>query len=137
MILNTRIWKETVNAAKSAASTSPAWLRAIERAVIEIEKAKYWAFDGDVLTIISTTSRKTYRIDGNHTCEACANGHAACKHRAARRLMMRYTERLNAGASSPVPAPAPAPVPSRLTRRIERGHNGHKIVAVYCDGWAV
>jgi hypothetical protein len=40
-------------------------------------------------------------------------------------------------ASSPVPAPAPAPVPSRLTRRIERGHNGHKIVAVYCDGWAV
>lgn len=40
-------------------------------------------------------------------------------------------------ASSPVPAPAPAPVPSRLSRRIERGHNGRQIVAVYCDGWAV
>lgn len=63
MILNTRIWNETVNAAKLAASDSPAWLRAIERAVIEIERSKYWSFDGDVLTIISTTSKKTYRFE--------------------------------------------------------------------------
>ncbi|MGH9836928.1 MAG: hypothetical protein ACRD9Y_28210, partial [Blastocatellia bacterium] len=98
MILNTRIWNETVNAAKAAASTSPAWLRAIERAVIEIERSRYWSFDGDVLAIISTTSKKTYKIGADHTCEACANGHTACKHRAARRLMVRYTERLQTAA---------------------------------------
>jgi hypothetical protein len=126
MILNTRIWQETIEAAKAAASNSPAWLRAIERAVIEIEKARYWAFDGDTLTIISTTSSKMYHINDAHTCEAKGG---ICKHRAARRLMMRYTERLN--ASTPVIAR------SRIERRIERGHNGVKIEAVYCDGWAI
>ncbi len=94
MLLNSQIWQETINAAKAAASTSPAWLRAIERAVIEIERSRYWSFDGSTLVIISTTSKKTYRIDEHHTCEACANGHSACKHRAARRLMIRYRERL-------------------------------------------
>jgi len=98
MILNTRIWQETVNAAKAAASASPAWLRAIERAKVEIEKSKYWSFDGSTLVIISTTSKKTYRIDENHTCEACESGHRACKHRAARRLMIRYAERLQTAA---------------------------------------
>jgi hypothetical protein len=62
MLLNSQIWNETINAAKAAASTSPAWLRAIERAVVEIERSRYWSFDGDVLTIISTTSKKTYKI---------------------------------------------------------------------------
>lgn len=137
MILNTRIWNETINAAKAAASTSPAWLRAIERAAREIERSKYWSFNGGVLTLISTTSNQTYKIDENHTCEACANGHTACKHRAARRLMLRYTERLNAGASSPAPAAAPAPVPSRIVRRVECERTGRKYTAVYCDGWAV
>jgi hypothetical protein len=98
MLLNSQIWQDTVNAAKAAASTSPAWLRAIERAVVEIEKSKYWSFDGSTLVIISTTSKKTYKIDEGHTCEACANGHTACKHRAARRLMVRYTERLQTAA---------------------------------------
>jgi hypothetical protein len=98
MILNTRIWNETVNAAKAAASHSPAWLRAIERAVVEIERSRYWSFDGSTLVIISATSKKTYKTDENHTCEACANGHTACKHRAAKRLMERYTERLTKAA---------------------------------------
>ena len=96
MILNTQIWRQTIEAAKSAASTSPAWLRAIERAVIEIERSRYWSFDGSTLVIQSTTSKKLYHIDENHTCEACANGHTACKHRASRRLIQRYTERLHA-----------------------------------------
>jgi hypothetical protein len=134
MILNTRIWTETINAAKAAASTSPAWLRAIDRAVIEIEKAKYWAFDGDTLTIISTTSGKMYHINDAHTCEAKGG---ICKHRAARRLMMRYTERLNGGASSPAPAAAPAPMPARIVRRVEYEQTGRKYEVVYVDGWAV
>lgn len=99
MILNTRIWNETVNAAKAAAITSPAWLRAIERAAIEIERARYWPFADGVLTIQSTTSKKMYRVADSHTCEAKGG---ICKHRAARRLMMRYTERL---LTAPVPAP--------------------------------
>jgi hypothetical protein len=91
MLLNTSIWQATIEAAKDAASSSPAWLRALNRAIAEIEKARYWAFDGSTLTIISTTSGKTYRIAEQHACEARGN---VCKHRAARRLMMRYAERL-------------------------------------------
>jgi len=34
-------------------------------------------------------------------------------------------------ASAPV---SPAP---RIVRRVERAHNGAKVVAVYCDGWAI
>ncbi len=56
MILNTQIWQQTIEAAKAAASTSPAWLRAIDRAVIEIERSRYWSFADGVLTIISTIS---------------------------------------------------------------------------------
>ena len=63
MILNTHIWQETVAAAHKAAANSPAWLRAIDRAVIEIEKARYWTFDGEILDIQSTSSGKTYGID--------------------------------------------------------------------------
>jgi hypothetical protein len=38
-------------------------------------------------------------------------------------------------ASAPA---APLPVrPSRIVRRIECTHTGRKIVAVYCDGWAI
>jgi hypothetical protein len=36
-----------------------------------------------------------------------------------------------------VSAPAPAPVRSRIERGIERGRNGAKFAAVYCNGWAV
>jgi len=38
------------------------------------------------------------------------------------------------GASAPA---APAPLAPRVIRRIERGHNGAKVVAVYCNGWAI
>jgi len=94
MILNTQIWRATVEAAIAASSSSPAWLRAIERADTEIRKSRYWAFDGSTLTIQSTTSKKMYRIEaGNHTCEARGG---ICKHRACLRLMQRYTERLHA-----------------------------------------
>jgi hypothetical protein len=108
MILNTQIFNQVVAAAKAKAANSPAWLRAINRAVIEIQRARYWAFDGETLAIESTTSRKLYRVDAAHTCEA-RNG--VCKHRAARRLLQRYTEALA----------QPAPVaPQTTTRRTGR-----------------
>jgi len=126
MILNTNIWQQTIEAAKAASATSPAWLRAIERAVIEIERAPYWSFADGVLVITSTTSKKTYRIDEAHTCPACENGHQACKHRASRRLIQRYTERLQAAPKSDAFAECER---APLARR-----EGN---AVMIDGWAV
>jgi len=69
MILNTHIWSQTVEAAKLAASNSPAWTRAIERADNEIRRSRHWSFTNGVLTIQSTTSKKLYRMDETHTCE--------------------------------------------------------------------
>lgn len=93
MILNTNIWQATITAAKLAASASPVWLRAIDRAVLEIERSRYWAYTDGILTIISITSNKSYKIDDAHMCESRAG---VCKHRAARKLIQRYTERLAA-----------------------------------------
>lgn len=92
MLLNTQIFTEVVSAAKTATANSPRWQRAIDRAVTEILRARYWSFADGVLTIQSTTSKKLYRIStGNHTCEAKGS---VCKHRAARKLMANYFERL-------------------------------------------
>lgn len=96
MILNSQIWKQTVAAAILAVSGQAAWVRAIERGAKEIERASYWSFADGVLKLKSTTSGTLYVIDEQHTCEAQANGHKACKHKAAHRLMVRYLERLKA-----------------------------------------
>lgn len=91
MILNTAIFTATVNEARAKAAGHPAWLRAIDRAVIEIERARYWSFADGVLTIISTTSGKRYVVDDTHECEA----KGICKHRAARRLLTLYFAKLS------------------------------------------
>jgi len=93
MILNTAIFTATVAAAKAKCAGNAALLRAIDRAVTEIEKAKYWSFADGVLTIISTTSSKRYVIGDDHTCAARSK---TCKHLVARRLMQRYFEDLAA-----------------------------------------
>jgi hypothetical protein len=98
MILNTQIWQATIQAAKAKAAHSPAWLRAIDRAAVEIDRAKYWSFADGVLTIVSTTSGTRYTISDEHDCPARGQ---VCKHRAARQLMVRYTERLASAASAP------------------------------------
>ncbi|NOT60064.1 MAG: hypothetical protein HOP19_07545 [Acidobacteria bacterium] len=113
MILNTSIWQAVINEAKAKAVNPPAWLRAIDRAVVEIEKARYWSFTDGVLTIESTTSRKLYKVDAAHTCEA-RNG--ICKHRAARRLMELYFTALQA---QPV-ALAPVAPSAMAMREAER-----------------
>ena len=41
MILNSSIWQQTIEAAKAKSASNPAILRAIDRAVIEIEHSKY------------------------------------------------------------------------------------------------
>lgn len=97
MLLNTKIFNATVETAKTKSASNPAMLRAIDRAVYEINRSKYWAFDSttNVLKLMSTTSSKLYVIDGNHTCEA----RGTCKHKVARRLMQRYTEALGVTAT--------------------------------------
>ncbi len=90
MLLNTAIFNQTVETAKAKSANNPAMLRAIDRAVYEINRSKYWSFADGVLRIQSTTSRKLYVVDDAHTCEA----RGICKHKAARRLMIRYTEAL-------------------------------------------
>jgi hypothetical protein len=57
MILNSTIWQQTINEAKAKSAGKAAILRAIERAVFEIEHSRYWSFDGSTLRIQSTTSR--------------------------------------------------------------------------------
>lgn len=98
MILNLAIFTATVAAAKTKAAGNAALLRAIERAVIEIQKAPYWSFADGILTIISTTSGERYVIGDNHTCPANSR---TCKHLVARRLMVLYSERLASAPAAP------------------------------------
>jgi len=92
MILNSTLWNETIEAAKAKSAGNAYILRAIDRAAKEIERASYWAFDNGVLKLKSTTSQKLYVVDDQHTCEA----RSICKHKVARRLVQRYSERLAA-----------------------------------------
>lgn len=92
MILNNSIFTATIEAASTAAANHPDVLRAIDRAVIQIQEAAYWSFVGQTLAIQSTISKKLYHVDAAHTCEVRSK---VCKHHIARLLMVRYTERLN------------------------------------------
>lgn len=96
MLLNTRIFTNVVETAKAKSANNPAMLRAIDRAVNEINRSKYWAYDSttNTLRIQSTTSKKLYVVNDAHTCEA----KTVCKHKVARRLMQRYAEACNASA---------------------------------------
>lgn len=109
MLLNTKIFNATVATAKAKSANNPAMLRAIDRAVKEINRSKYWAYDSqtNVLKLMSTTSKKLYVIDDNHTCDAKSK---TCKHLTARRLMMRYTEALGVVATEGERATPPAPL---------------------------
>jgi hypothetical protein len=97
MILNSQIWQATIETAKTKSANNAYILRAIDRAVTEIERAAYWSFSDGVLTIKSTTSGKLYKVGDEHKCEAHQK-YAVCKHQVARRLMQRYLEALQVAA---------------------------------------
>lgn len=109
MLLNTKIFNATVETAKAKSSNNPAMLRAIDRAVKEINRSKYWAFDSttNVLKLMSTTSSKLYVVDDAHTCDAKSK---TCKHLVARRLMQRYTEALGLAVAEGKRAAGNAPM---------------------------
>lgn len=106
MLLNTKIFNTVVETAQAKSANNAAMLRAIDRAVYEINRSKYWSFANGVLRIQSTTSKKLYTVDDSHTCEA----KVTCKHKVARRLMQRYTEALGVASSEGQRVVAPAPM---------------------------
>lgn len=80
-----------VEAAKRNASNDPRWVRAIEKAAIEIEQNPYIAMvDGDLI-IASETSGGVYQVNGHCDCMAGMHG-KPCKHRALKRILQRYNE---------------------------------------------
>ncbi|NOT62204.1 MAG: hypothetical protein HOP19_18490 [Acidobacteria bacterium] len=125
MILNTAIWQAVINEAKAKCGAHPLWLSAIDRAVVEIEKSRYWSFVEGVLTIQSLTSAKLYKVDGAHTCEATAFK-KPCKHVAARRLMQLYFESL--GNVAPVADEAPAVAPEIAAMRMREAERASAVL---------
>jgi uncharacterized Zn finger protein len=69
---------------------------------------------------------------GECDCQAGQLNHLCYHVAAAAQVNVMIHSMRQQGASAPV-----APLAPRVSRRIERGHNGAKVVAVYCDGWAV
>lgn len=124
MIINTKIFNATVETAKAKSASNPAMLRAIDRAVNEINRSKYWAYDSqtNVLKLMSTTSKKLYVIDDNHTCDAKSK---TCKHHVARRLMQRYTEALDVASTKGKRLVGPAPM--AWSANGEQGAMGWKV----------
>lgn len=101
MLLNTKIFNQVVETAKAKCQGNAALLRAIDRAVYELNRSKYWAYDAQTSTLRlqSTSSRKLYIIDASHACEATTYGNKHCKHLVAHRLMQRYTEACGASVA--------------------------------------
>ncbi|NOT60338.1 MAG: hypothetical protein HOP19_08955 [Acidobacteria bacterium] len=131
MILNTSIWQSVINEAKAKASNSPLWLKAIDRAVVEVETARYWSFADGVLTIQSTSSGKLYKIGNDHKCEATAFNRP-CKHRAARRLMALYYEAL--GNVAPVADEAAPVAPAIVAMRQREAERAASVLVMRYEG---
>jgi hypothetical protein len=71
------------------------WIKAIEKAVIEIENNPFMHFDSEhqQLVLWSQSSYKTYEANGKCQCKAYYVRNP-CYHRAAARLLQRYYEKL-------------------------------------------
>jgi hypothetical protein len=90
---------------------------------------------GDVYTV------RFVVVDGKKLAECdCKAGQSnqVCYHvAAAAQVNIIHQSMKRQAASTPAPAAPPAPVAPRITRRVERGHNGAKVAAVYCEGWSI
>src|SRR5262245_8418707 len=99
MQINHAKFNAIVEAAKTKAADSPAWLRAIEKAAAGI-------LDGSlIVTVLAhgalvTGKNGCHHANGACDCEASRRGHTQCYHRAAARLMHDY-ETAPAAVSTP------------------------------------
>lgn len=83
--------QSVVDNARVAATNSPRWLRAIDRAAEELTSNPYIAVTEKGLLILSSTSSNIYTSNGACECRAYEFGNP-CWHRAAARLVQRYYE---------------------------------------------
>jgi hypothetical protein len=100
----------------------------IEKADKQIRRARYWAYDATKgeLKLMSASKSDIYTITADaHTCPAIENGHKACYHRAAHRLMQRYTQALGVATAEGTRTVPPAP--SSWSAAGEQTANGWKV----------
>ena len=98
MNLNSQTLEEVAQAAFDAAAEKGGrhtrrWQTAIAKAKQQLESNPYISLDGDALLILSPESLQIYRANGTCQCLAHAKFGTPCWHRAAYRLVKRYTER--------------------------------------------
>src|SRR5262245_2587040 len=88
-MINETKFNQIVSEAKAKAANDPKWLRAIEKAAAGI-------LDGSlIVTVLAhgalvTGKNGSHHANGACDCAAAKNGHTACYHRAAARLMHNY-----------------------------------------------
>jgi hypothetical protein len=80
-----------VATAKQRAASDPRWVRAIERAAIELANNPFIEISGDHL-LIGSPSGNSYDVNGSCQCKAYLNGKQPCWHRSARQLIARCNE---------------------------------------------
>ncbi len=91
---NDPLFQEVVEEAKRATEGDARWHAAIDRAVRMLDGNPYVHLDGGNLLVMSDTSSEAYVVsDGSCQCRAfCEFRDPKCKHRTARRLLLRYSE---------------------------------------------
>jgi len=82
--------QQVVQEAFNRATGNRRWETAIVRAKQQLESNPYMHFEGGELLVLSE-SGEIYTANGSCQCKAFAN-HQPCWHRAAARLVRRYTE---------------------------------------------
>jgi hypothetical protein len=90
MTVNIVKFEQVISEAKAKAASSPAWIRAIERAAEMILDNAYMDYSDGELLILSD-SGNIYRANGICQCAAFKRNRP-CKHRALARLVQRYVE---------------------------------------------
>lgn len=113
--INWTVMDAVVETAKRTVGTSrnqqkERWLKAIERAIEELQANPWISFEDGKLILVSATSQQIYEVaaNGEHTgCKAREMGQP-CRHLALRRLLDLYVQAL---ALPYVPSTAAAAVP--------------------------
>ena len=99
--LNPTTLAAVVDQAMIDAANHPRWLRAIDRAVVELV-SNPWIERGDHGLIIASTSGNVYSANGVCQCKAYEHGNA-CWHRAAARLVRLHDEKIVANQERTMP----------------------------------
>ncbi len=82
---------QAVDQARVECAGQVAWLNAINRAAVNLERC-FWQFDGETLLVASATSDRRYTVTAQGcACKAYLDGRP-CWHRAARRLLVKAGE---------------------------------------------